>query len=63
MRSFSTNCSEGAFKEFSKELDRTNVISDDFKNTLWQWANAACSEAFQRGVAETKPRKRKKRNP
>ena len=34
--------------EFGKELDRTNVISDDFKDTLWIHALNIMHEAIEK---------------
>lgn len=48
--------SVNAIDELRKELDRTGVISEDFKSVLVSWNNLTASQAYRRGVEAQKAR-------
>jgi hypothetical protein len=45
------NTSNEGLKRLSEELDKTGVISEDFKNILIGWAIHAVGQAYRAGQA------------
>ncbi len=43
---------QGPLQDLRAELDRTAVISREFKQTIMAWAHEIARDAFERGRAE-----------